>query len=121
MKIEIIGNCYNLRQIGKNKWATKEELTYKINRAIYVIPVGFVCDCASIPAPFLPLFGKKPNIMLESAVIHDFLYKNKIESRLYADEVMLGVMNKFNNPKYQWQRDAIYWAVRTFGMTGWGK
>lgn len=121
MKIEITGNCYNLKQINKNTWETKEELTYKLNKAVFTIKAGFVFDGASIPAPFLPMFGKKPNIMLEAAIIHDFLYKNKIENRLYADNIMLEIMNHYNNPKYQWQRDLIFWAVRTFGMTGWGK
>jgi len=126
MACMVEGDVLDVLQVGDNKWVLSAPIVYTITTDcgvnIHTVPKGFECDMASIPAIVLPLFGKKPRIMQEAAVLHDYLYVNKeVKDRLYADDVMMMLMKNYNNPKEAWKRALIYSAVRAWGWTGFKK
>jgi hypothetical protein len=80
------------------------------------VPVGFVSDGASVPQIFqsvIPRWGKYG----KAAILHDFLYRNKVYSRNRCDEIMLDAMRVLGVPI--WQEVIIYRSLRTFGWGGW--
>lgn len=57
----------------------------------FVIPKGFVTDFASVPKSMwniLPPLG----LHNEGALLHDYLYDNRIGTRKQADDIFLNVM-----------------------------
>ena len=117
------GNPANITKVSDNWWRINEDLIYIVITSDcmvkHVVPKGFECDTASIPPQFLWLFGSKPYIMQTAGILHDYFYKNHGVNRDYADMVMLRLMEKYNNPKDNWKKQAIYWAVRAFGGKPW--
>lgn len=82
------------------------------------VPRGFLTDFASVPPvarKFIPPVGP----YAPATVIHDWLYKNKINDRKRADDVFLLAMKACG---VNWiTRSIIYRACRLFGWKGWGK
>lgn len=120
------GNVSDVLKIGDNRWRLMAPMVYAVatdcSIDYYTIPKGFECDMASIPLAVLPLFGKKPRVMQEAAVLHDYLYVEKeYKNRLYADDAMMKLMEHHQNPKEPWRRALIYAAVRAWGWTGFKK
>ena len=76
---------------------------------------GFITDFASIPAAFAPLGFPKHGKYDYAAVIHDWLYTQATTTRAYADGVFLAAMQDCGVP--WWQRNVMYYAVRTFGAS----
>jgi hypothetical protein len=72
----------------KNYWMLLSELAYysALLEKVIMVPKGFVCDMASVPK--LPLlywfFGATAN---GPAVLHDWLYRVGLVTRLLADRV----------------------------------
>jgi hypothetical protein len=86
-------------------------LTENHNRIIRV-PEGFESDGASVPKMFqwlIPRWGTHG----KAAVLHDYLYRNRLVKRDRADKIMLDAMIILEVPK--WKRQAIYRSVRLFG------
>lgn len=84
-----------------------------LNQTI-TVPAGFVTDFASVPR--LPgaywIAGGKAS---KAAVIHDYLYRNKICTRKQADDVFYEAMKVSGQA---WWRRSLMWAgVRLFGWT----
>lgn len=117
------GNHRNLTKLRDNYWKTNEPLVYYVytdmGLRVHKVPSGFECDLASIPNTFLPLFGQKPHIMKEAAILHDYFYKKHGVTRKYADDVMLALMRFHGNPPEGWKQLIIYQAVRLFGGRPW--
>jgi hypothetical protein len=82
------------------------------------VPAGFVTDFASTPWGTWNLFPKLSRYS-KAAVVHDYLYRSKLRSRLESDAIFLEAMGILNVPA--WQRTAMYWAVRCFGWLGYSK
>jgi len=85
---------------------------HKANDEIITVPVGFITDLASIPRIFwtiLPPNGK----YAKAAVIHDYLYANKIKTKEYADNIFLEAMEVLGVEETK--RYIIYYAVKAFG------
>lgn len=122
-RVLLYGDRPKVEYISPDRWRLEEDVHCTI---LYVggftvdvtVPKGFTLDCASIPEFVLPLFGKKPRVMLEAAVVHDYLYETQIVSRKVADQVMLDIMVIFGNPASAYKRWLIYNAVRMFGAPG---
>jgi len=82
------------------------------------VPKGFVCDGASIPRIAWSIVGyPMEGDYVEAAVIHDYLYRNAIGTKVHADNVFLQAMKdlKVNIVK----RRVMYWAVKYFGKGAW--
>ncbi|SRR6266851_1152814 len=80
------------------------------------VPVGFITDFASIPAPFWPLLPPDGEYTYP-AIVHDFLYWDQGRSRDEADEIFKFGMEDLRVPR--WKIEAIYGAVRVFGGGAW--
>lgn len=105
-------------QEGKSgEWKLDRDLIYQANGGeIITVPAGFETDLASIPRAFqilIPVNGKhrKP------AVIHDYLYANRIGKRGRADSVFLEAMKSVGVS--WWKRRLMYAAVRVGGRFFW--
>jgi hypothetical protein len=80
------------------------------------VPVGFITDFASIPAPFWPLLPPDGEYTY-AAVVHDYLYWDQGRPREEADEILKFGMEDLGVPR--WKIEAIYGAVRVFGGGPW--
>lgn len=78
----------------------------------YVIPEGFITDLASIPK-ILQSVVKSDGELLESSIIHDYLYTYTNISRSLADEVFREAMTIYKVKR--WKLYISYWTVRLFG------
>lgn len=76
------------------------------------VPLGFKSDGASIPSFAWSIIGHPFGEYLESAVIHDWLYKTD-SPRKRADWVLLDAM-KAQRVSF-WKRRIMYRTVRLFG------
>ena len=80
------------------------------------VPVGFVSDMASVPRIFwniIPPWGTYG----PAAIAHDWLYRDAIPTRADDDAILLDLMSRLDTP---WcERQAIYWAVRSWGWLYW--
>jgi hypothetical protein len=80
------------------------------------VPVGFITDFASIPAPFWPLLPPDGEYTYP-AIVHDYLYWDRGRPRDEADEIFKLGMEDLRVPR--WKIEAIYGAVRVFGGGPW--
>jgi hypothetical protein len=80
------------------------------------VPVGFVTDFASVPAPFWPLLPPDGEYTYP-AIVHDYLYWDQGRPRDEADEILKLGMQDLRVPR--WKIEAIYGAVRVFGGGPW--
>jgi Protein of unknown function (DUF1353) len=80
------------------------------------VPIGFVTDFASVPAPFWPLLPPDGEYTYP-AIVHDYLYWDQRRSRAEADEILKIGMEDLRIPR--WKIEAIYGAVRVFGGGPW--
>jgi Protein of unknown function (DUF1353) len=80
------------------------------------VPVGFITDFASIPAPFWPLLPPDGEYTYP-AIVHDYLYWDQGRPRDEADEILKLGMEDLHVSR--WKIEAIYGAVRVFGGGPW--
>lgn len=99
------------------EWELSTSMTYFSPLVGYItVPIGFKTDLASIPRVFraaIPTNGKHRL----AAVIHDYLYSSKKESRGICDKVFLEAMVISGVP--WWKRKLMYRAVRLGGWMSW--
>lgn len=84
----------------------------------HLIPEGFRSDLGSIKRIFW-IFIAPFELGIDSVLVHDFLYRNSIGTRAWADWVFLYLMQQ--NKISWWRRTTAYYAVRTFGASSWGE
>lgn len=80
------------------------------------IPKGYVTDFATVPRIFwsiVPPIGKHN----PAALVHDYLYDNRLGTRLQADHIFLNVMLHYGVPKIT--AYIMYYAVRIGGRKWW--
>jgi hypothetical protein len=100
------------------KWIVMQDLVYQSDVAgmTFTVPAGFATDLASVPR--LPvvylLTGGKAN---SAAVIHDWIYTNKMVPRAVADAVLREASAVTWVPR--WCRDLMWAGVRAFGWSHW--
>lgn len=109
--------------VGKRDWKLTDDLDYLTdNRGLIRVPVDFVSDLASIPAPFrvlIPVNG----LHRKAAVLHDWLYFNDGDLGIYkytraeADALFLQAMTR--SGVAPWRRNIMYAAVRLGGWPYW--
>lgn len=86
---------------------------------IITVPVGFVCDAASIPRFFWRMCGGPMHPKnLRAGVIHDRLYRLGILTRKECDELFYRILR--SEGKAWLIAKAMYFAVRWFGGSHYG-
>lgn len=81
------------------------------------IPKGFVTDFASTPKSLWWFFGPI-GIHIIPAVVHDFIYSQKLFSREVADKLFYDSIISYGVPKFKaW---IVYKAVRSGGKNNYG-
>ena len=78
---------------------------------------GFRYDNASIPWVFQRVLPKTHPKIWRAALVHDWLYYNRIGKREDADKIFLDILKQDG---LDWiRRNAAYKAVRLFGKSAW--
>lgn len=83
-----------------------------------IIHSGFPTDFASIPRIFWSILPPVGNYD-EAAVLHDYLYKTQLCTRLLSDQIFAAGM-KTLDVKW-WKRKVMYRGVRIGGWVAWNK
>ena len=100
----------DLRHLGGNRWQVRTEFQYLHPDRLFVVPEGFITDLDSVPR--IPIvYAVVKGRAVESAVIHDMLYRNR-EPRLYADRILWDGMG------HQGIGDAHRWPIWTGVRSG---
>ena len=110
-------NSLDVRIIRKGKVQLISDFHYRIPDTddIIVIPKSFICDFASIPR-MLRVFVTGTGKTRKPSVIHDWLYRNAIGTRLSADQIFRDAMKEAG---MGWKRHAVYYGVRVGGSFAW--
>lgn len=97
-------------------WRLLDPLTVEVGSEVWQVPAGFRTDFASIPRVFrslVPVLGRQNR----ASVLHDYLYKNRLRTRSWADGVFLHAMACTG---VRWlKRHTMYAAVRLGGERVW--
>lgn len=100
----------------KIRFALLDDYKFELDGMSILIPKGYQTDFATVPRllwSILPPIGKHN----PAALIHDYLYDNRIGSRRWADKVFLEVMLRYSVklvPAY-----TMYLGVRLGGKRWW--
>ena len=116
--------------LGVRHWKIAKDFEYEIYNKKYVIPAGFVFDCASIPK-FLHMFLSPVGVLLMGGLVHDYAYKyetllckNKkdtmgIISQKKADQIFRDIGIEING--FYLMNYLAYWSLRLGGFMAWNK
>ena len=100
-------------------WKLEKHFMYHVGAKkspfIIKVPAKFITDFASVPRFFWRLCPPTGKGYTGAAVIHDFLYRQPMYSRLMADAVFLEAMEVGGVPR--WKRWTMFMAVRLFGRS----
>ncbi len=97
-------------------WRTLEPVIFSDALSSFTIPEGFQSDLASVPRALWPIFPPYGN-HLRAAIVHDWLYSNRLIARGRADALFLAAMKAYGTAG--WRRWVMYLAVRAFGWMAW--
>jgi len=125
---KVSGGIEDVVRVGEDSWELKKSFTFVVhNNGVitnYVVPKGYRIDCASIPPSILPFFGDRPKkeVMYPSYILHDYMYaKKEYVDRKLTDDIMLALMDRYNEPNTKFKRFLVYQACRLFGENGFVK
>ncbi len=85
----------------------------------HVVPAGFMTDFASIPRPFRSVFSSTSAPWQRAAVLHDFLYSSRFDTRYYCDRAYYWQARTDGTAK--WEATIQYTALRAFGWLAFRK
>ena len=105
-------------KLPDGQWRLLAPLRYQsaVLGALLEVPTGFLTDLASVPR--LPLaYLLAGDTAHEAAVVHDWLYQNRISTRAQADAVLDEAMAVTGEPR--WRRLLMWSAVRAAGGWAW--
>ena len=107
----------DVRIIRKGQVQLLADFQYRIpdTDTIILVPEGAKSDFASIPRMFR-WFVSGTDKTRKPAVIHDYLYRNGIGTRKWADQVFRMAMKE---SRMGWKRHAVYYGVRVGGSFAW--
>lgn len=92
---------------------THESVTVDTNgRSTITVRAGYLTDFATVP-PLLWSVVAPTGKHAKAAVIHDWIYDNRIGPRKWCDDVFYEAM-KVSGVSW-WKRKLIYWSVRLRG------
>lgn len=98
-------------------WQTIAPLGFRDGKNLWVVPIGFVTDFASIPRLFWTLIGSPAGPYVAAAVLHDFFYRAQLIPKPEADRTFLTAMQSLGVGTVR--RTIIYLAVKFFGWHAW--
>lgn len=112
----------------KDKWCrytVNEEILIKLTNGQYlVIPKGYQTDISSVPRLFWSLLPPDGDFAL-AAIIHDYLYENKMFTRKFNDNEMLKWSKVLNGTikisLHNIDNYTRFYFVRLFGWIVWNK
>ena len=111
--------CYKDGELVRGKVVTQSTLVWRRDMFSDVaVPAGFVTDLASLPW-FTSLLFKKLGKSQRAAVLHDYLYKHRVDSKTWADRQFLEAM-RIDGVK-RWRRNSMWLAVSVFGFYAWNR
>lgn len=117
---------HRVRVTGNKYYKLLKALDIKLRDGTLInIPVGFEWDLSSVPRFLWSIFPPDGDFEL-AALIHDYLYRNKIKSRKFADEEMFAWSKAVagTSGRKAWS-DIDNWiryaTVRILGWTVWNK
>jgi hypothetical protein len=87
-------------------------------RRVFVVPIGYSSDFASIPRIFRPIINNDDQHIRRAAVLHDYLYETKTVSRAEADKLMYDGMLSVGASRIK--ALAVYTALRLGGWAWYG-
>ena len=100
---------------SKDSWKLHEPLQYQSDLGgTITVPAGYQTDFASTPQFAWALSFTKDGLWDDIAVVHDYLYGNKVFARAKCDAIFLEGLKVLNVPAVQ--AYPMYWAVRMFGQ-----
>jgi len=82
------------------------------------VPAGFVSDLASLPWFVRPLLSKLGRHQ-RGAILHDWLYRNKLHDKAWCDEQFKLAM--VEDGVVYWRRKVIMTGLAAGGWVGWRK
>lgn len=108
--------------VGESKWRQYrllEEIKIGLsNDEIIIIPAGFEWDLSSVPRIFWAIMPPDGDFEM-AALIHDYLYRNKLYTRKFADKEMYKWSNKLNDKVID--NEIRFCGVRLFGWVIWNR
>ena len=109
---------------GVDVWEVVEAfLCWAENGETYLVPQGFVTDCASIPSLVWPAIGLHPRSpeIAQSAAMHDLFYRYQPNgiSRSRSDDLIVEGMVALGAS--WWQRFAVRQGLRVGGWVAWNR
>lgn len=96
-----------VQQVDAKYWLVHEPITYVGNTEQFVVPKKFKTDFASVPRAFVWLLPRYGNYT-RSAILHDFLARDKSVSPADADGIFRRSMRELGVP---FARRWIMWAA----------
>ena len=114
--------------LSTRNWEITKDWKYNIDGKEYVIPAGFIFDCASIPK-FLRTFFSPVGVLLMGLLVHDYAYtyqtllmKNKkdtlcVISQKSSDELFRDININVNG--FYLMNYLAYWSLRIGGFVAW--
>ncbi|MCW5223489.1 DUF1353 domain-containing protein [Verminephrobacter aporrectodeae subsp. tuberculatae] len=106
----------DLRMLDNYQWQLLTAFEYHVGAlpgaTVIRIPAGTITDLASVPRLLWAIFPPHGRYA-KAAIVHDYLYKEAIGSKAFADQVFLEAMQVLDVPR--WRRVLMYWTVCLFG------
>ena len=105
-------------KLDQYRWELVQNMYVKAHDFNVTVPIHFKTDFASTPRflwAFFPPYGK----YTEAAVLHDYLYAQKLFERAKCDEIFYYAMLQLGVPK--WKAVLMYKSVRLFGQKAYSK
>lgn len=107
LNVEVSKNGRTMHLLDPVYYVEEEDGTYLVIK----VPAGFETDFNSVPRFFWRFLG--PWEFPQAAVVHDYLYREKIGCRSEADEIHYKALVSLGCP--QWKALGAWVALRLFG------
>ena len=115
MKVAILTNT-SIYPLSGYTYKTESELCFLVNKQILSVPAKFETDLASIPRWYWSIISPARSDLIESAIIHDYLYQCHTSfTRKEADDILYASL--LNEGVDRFIAGKMYFAVRVFGSS----
>jgi len=109
----------DIRKLSGGRYKLLKSFVYHVgdknSLEVIRVPIGFICDGASIPRLLWSVVGHPMDEYAQAAFLHDFICKcmRDTYNRLEGEEIMYEAMGVLGVSL--WKRWVIYKALRLFG------
>ena len=98
-----------LKWLNGKGWEVAEDFPY----AYGVVKKGFRSDGITLKFKLLHIFIDRQGKALRAAIIHDYMYVNKVRTKRCADDAFF--LQCLYDGMPRWKAYPMYWAVRFIG------